>query len=780
MPYLHQKKTIPKRLIITIGVVLFYAAFSALWVIAPDKLLTFVVDSAAIQGGIDLEKSVIFVTITSSLLYLLLKDWGKTLVNPAIVRGDAFNTADISLKESLVHTQSLVDSALDGVISMDRDGRIIGWNPQASHIFGYSVEQALGCEVAELIVPPRYRKAHRQGIARFLNADTPTIINTRIEVFGMRRNVSEFPMELSITAVERQGEYFFSAYVRDLTERKQAETELRIAATAFESQEAMAITDANQVILKVNQAFTLTTGYSAEEAIGKTPAILKSGRHDKKFYGAMWETLNRDKFWQGEIWNRRKDGEQYPERLSISAVTDSNGEISNYVAVFVDITEHKKSEETIHNLAFYDPLTGLPNRRLLIERLHQAMNFSTRHINHGAILFIDLDNFKELNDIKGHDIGDLLLVEVAKRLQCCACSSDTVACLGGDDFVVVLEELSIEIDQAATQAESFAEKIRIAINQPFDLNGLKYHNSSSIGISLFRNHEINVDDLLKHADTAMYQAKRSGRNTIRFFDPATHAAMETRIALGTDLRLALPGNQFRLYYQMQVDNTGKIIGAEVLIRWQHPELGLVPPIQFIPLTEESGLIVPIGQWVLETACAQIKRWECDISTRHLQLAVNVSALQFRQPDFVEQVCAVLETTAIKPSNLKLELTESLVLEDVNDTITKIQALKEMGIHFSMDDFGTGYSSLAYLSKLPLDQLKIDQSFVYNIGINHSDAVIVQTIIGMANNLDMEVIAEGVETEQQRDFLERNGCTHYQGYLFGKPVPLEEFEQLLHR
>jgi diguanylate cyclase (GGDEF)-like protein/PAS domain S-box-containing protein len=571
---------------------------------------------------------------------------------------------------------------------------------------------------------------------------------------------------------------FFSAYIRDITERKLFENELRIAATAFESHEAMLITNANQIILKVNQAFTRITGYSAEEAIGKTPAMLKSGNQDKQFYDAMWVALNRDKFWQGEIWNRRKDGELYPEWLSISAVTDAGGQICNYVAAFADTTAIKKSEETIHNLAFYDPLTKLPNRRLLIERLQQALNSSTRHLNHGAILFIDLDNFKELNDIKGYDIGDLLLVEVAKRLQLCARSDDTVACLGGDDFVVVLEELSTEADQAAAQAESIAEKIRIAISQPFELQGLQHHNASSIGISLFRNHETSVDELLKHTDMAMYQAKQSGRNTIRFFDPATHVAMEAHIALGTELRQALPDNQFRLYYQMQVDSADTILGAEVLIRWQHPERGLLSPIHFIPLAEESGLIVPIGRWVLETACAQIKRWEADVNTRHLQLAVNVSALQFRQSDFVEQVCKVLEKAAINPGNLKLELTETLVLEDVNDTIAKIQALKKLGIHFSMDDFGTGYSSLSYLSRLPLDQLKIDQSFVYNIGIKPSDAVIVQTIIGMAKNLDMEVIAEGVETEQQRDFLERNGCTHYQGYLFGKPVPLEEFEQLL--
>jgi EAL domain-containing protein (putative c-di-GMP-specific phosphodiesterase class I) len=310
------------------------------------------------------------------------------------------------------------------------------------------------------------------------------------------------------------------------------------------------------------------------------------------------------------------------------------------------------------------------------------------------------------------------------------------------------------------------------------LQGHEYHGSPSVGISLFRGHEHPVDELLKRADNAMYQAKRSGRNAIRFFDPATHAAMEVRIALEADLRRAVPENQLRLYYQMQVDHTGHIIGAEVLLRWQHPQRGLVPPLHFIPLAEESGLILPIGHWVLETACVKLKAWESVPSARHLQLAVNVSARQFRQADFVEQVCAVLDATDIDPSRLKLELTESLVLDNVDDTITKMLALKTIGVRFSMDDFGTGYSSLAYLSQLPLDQVKIDQSFVRNIGVKPTDAVIVQTIIGMANNLGLNVIAEGVETLEQRDFLERNGCPNYQGYLFGKPVPVGEFESSL--
>lgn len=443
-------------------------------------------------------------------------------------------------------------------------------------------------------------------------------------------------------------------------------------------------------------------------------------------------------------------------------------------------SQRKQAVNEIERLAFYDPLTGLPNRRLLYDRLEHILAASARHQNYGAVLFIDLDHFKTINDTKGHNVGDLLLIEVASRLQACVSAGETVARLGGDDFVVILEELDEELLQAAAQAEAAGEKIRVIISQPFSLQGYAYHCSASIGISLFRNHENTVDELFQRADTAMYQAKDAGRDTLRFFDASMQAALEDRMALEKDLHSALAEKQFRLYYQMQVDHSGQIIGAEALIRWQHPQRGLLLPMQFIPLAEETGLIVLIGQWVLETACAQLKGWEADPLTAALQLAVNVSARQFAQPDFVEQVRQTLHRHGLDPDQLKLELTETLVLDNINDTIVKMHALRRAGVRFSMDDFGTGYSSLAYLTQLPLDQLKIDQSFVRNIGVNYSDAVIVQTIIGMAGNLGMEVIAEGVETEEQRAFLEKHGCVLCQGNLFGRPVAVGEFEESLKR
>ncbi len=567
----------------------------------------------------------------------------------------------------------------------------------------------------------------------------------------------------------------FNSMMVVLEEREDA---LRVAAIAFEIEEGMIVTDSNEEIIRVNRVFTELSGYSAEEAIGKNLSMLKSDRQDAEFYPRMREILHRDNYWQGEIWNRRKNEEIYPEWLTITAVVGKDGKITNYICAFFDITERKQAEEKIHNLAFYDPLCQLPNRRLLFDRLHQAVTTSARNQTCAALLFIDLDNFKILNDTRGHDIGDLLLIEVGQRLRTCIRDNDTLARLGGDEFVVLLEGLSEDRTQAAVQARGVGEKMLKAINQPYMLKDIEQYSSTSIGISLFANYRQNLDDLLKQSDTAMYAAKKSGRNTLRFFDPAMQEALEIRSQLEAGMRKALPKHEFRLYYQVQVDSEQRPIGAEALIRWEHPEQGMISPALFIPVAEDTGLILPLGLWVLQTACAQLKEWESNPLTRELSLAVNVSARQFRQPGFVRQVSEEIEQNTINPSRLKLELTESTVLENVADTIAKMHALKLIGVRFSMDDFGTGYSSLAYLTQLPLDQLKIDQSFVRNIGTKSTDSMIVQTIIGMANNLGIEVIAEGVETHAQRDFLWGAGCRLYQGYLFGRPVPVKEFTALL--
>lgn len=555
--------------------------------------------------------------------------------------------------------------------------------------------------------------------------------------------------------------------------------ERNLLAEVFEgSYSGAMLTDADGHVIEINPAFTRITGYSIDEVHGKNPHLLASGHHDHDFYLELWRDIKINGHWQGEIWNRRKDGEVYPEWLSINAVRDKTGRVINYVGMFSDISKHKKAEEEIHHLAFYDPLTDLPNRRLMLERLRQAMAIGARSEQHGAVLFIDLDNFKTINDTKGHDIGDKLLVEVAKRLGSCVRDGDTVARLGGDEFVIVLETLSPNADEAAAQAVIVAEKIHSALNQPYQLDEHNYHSTPSIGIILFFGHQDSLDDLLKHADTAMYQAKLAGRNAIRFYDPAMQAAIEARADLETELRLAFDTQQFCLHYQIQVDGLGHPVGAEALLRWEHPEHGLISPAQFIPMCEETGLIVPIGLWVLQTACAQLKAWQDGVLTRDLTLAVNVSAKQFRQAGFVSRVQHVLRESAVRASHLKLELTESVILENVEDTISKMREIKNLGVDFAMDDFGTGYSSLQYLKRLPLDQIKIDQSFVRDIATDPNDAAIVQTIIAMTQALGLDVIAEGVETEEQHRFLSQRGCHVFQGYLFGKPVPLEQFEALL--
>jgi len=570
----------------------------------------------------------------------------------------------------------------------------------------------------------------------------------------------------------------FSRWLRRLidgyrAERLRTDADLRVAATAFEAQEGIFVTDADQHILRVNRSFTRITGFSAEEAIGRKPDLLASGRHDAAFYGAMHQSLNTVGSWSGEVWNRRKSGEVYPEWLTISAVKSAKGEVTHYVSTLTDITQRKAAEDEIRNLAFFDPLTQLPNRRLLMDRLQQALVSSQRSGRRGAVMFIDLDNFKLVNDSLGHDKGDELLREVGRRLASVLREGDTVARLGGDEFVVMLEDLTPRAGEAAAHCRRLGEKILAEISRSYELAGQSVAGSCSIGVTLFGEGPSSADELMKQADLAMYQAKAEGRNALRFFDPQMQTSVMAHMALDKDLRQALALGQLELLYQPQFKLDGRMVGAEALVRWRHPARGLVSPADFIPLAEETGLIVPIGQWVLTSACQALASWVDDPAREPLCLSVNVSGRQLRQPDFVQRILDTLADTGAPAHRLKLELTESLLLDNKEDTIHKMTALKAHGVGFSLDDFGTGYSSLAYLKRLPLDQLKIDQSFVHDVADDPKDAAIVRTVVALAESLGLNVIAEGVETPLQRDCLAAHGCTHYQGYLYGRPCPLQD-------
>ncbi|MCW8884246.1 MAG: EAL domain-containing protein [Motiliproteus sp.] len=581
--------------------------------------------------------------------------------------------------------------------------------------------------------------------------------------------------DAAITALfdEQETVQCYIVQATDTTERKHAQAEMELTAQIFEQgSEGIIICNADGEMVMVNRAMCEITGYSSEELLGKNPKVLSSGRHDPDFYSNMWIQIKEQGHWQGEVWNRRKNGEVFPEWLSISTVYGDQQEVSHYIGIINDISQHKQAEEHIRHLAHYDALTDLPNRTLLNDRINQGISRAIREQHRMAVLFLDLDRFKKVNDSLGHQFGDELLIEVAGRLKSTVRGEDTVSRLGGDEFILLLPEVT------GDGAAQVAEKILEVIAAPFQIREHELNITPSIGIAIYPDNGQSVDELLQCADSAMYRAKQNGRNMFRMFQPEMKLHTSRALQLDNALRRAISNNELSVYYQPQVSlEDDRIIGCEALLRWHHPDLGMVPPSEFIPIAEESGQILAIGDWVLNQAVKQNVNWQ-RAGYPPLVVAVNLSAAQFRHYNLTDRVQEVLDEAGLEPRLLELELTESMTMDDVDSAIRIMDRLHHQGVRLSVDDFGTGYSSLSHLKRFRVHRLKIDQSFVRDISHDVDDESIITAVIRLANSLNLKTLAEGVETHDQLDFLRQQGCDEIQGYLVSKPVPAEEFEQLL--
>jgi diguanylate cyclase (GGDEF)-like protein/PAS domain S-box-containing protein len=704
---------------------------------------------------------------------LLLDESGR--VNGLLASGEDITErkrAEQALRDSRENLHRLLDSMAEAAYGVDFDGNCTFVNRAFLKILGYQDEnEVLGKRAHTLI-----HHSHADGSAHPENECkmrrsylTNEAINVSDEVFWRKDGVA-IPVEYWSNPIIADGVVVGTiATFVDITERKRVEAQLGLAAQVFEqSGEGIMITDAQCNIVMINQAFTTVTGYSEAEVMGQNPRMLSSGRHDRAFYGAMWEAIATQGRWQGEVWNRRKDGSLYPELLSIIRVFDKKGEVSHYIGISSDITQHKAAQERIQRLAHFDPLTGLPNRALLNDRISHEFSVAQRHHTQVVVMFVDLDHFKNVNDTLGHRIGDALLIAVATRLKSTVRDVDTVSRQGGDEFVLILP------DTDADGAAHVAGKLLEAFAQPYQIESFELTVTLSIGIAIYPGDGENFEVLAKSADAAMYRAKHDGRNTYRFFTMEMQARSAQNLHMENALRRALERNQLLLHYQPQISlRDGRIIGVEALLRWQHPELGMIPPADFIPLAEESGQILKIGEWVLRSAVRQIKAW-MDDGLVPMVMAVNLSAVQFRHPHLPELVTQILDEEKLAPQYLELELTEGVAMDDAPAAIAVMDRLHARGIRMSIDDFGTGYSSLSYLKRFKVYKLKIDQSFVRDIGNDPEDRAIVVAIIGLASSLGLQTIAEGVETEGQLAFLREQGCDEVQGYFYSKPLTAESF------
>ena len=682
----------------------------------------------------------------------------------------ARHKAERELRSSEARANLILETAPVAMLVTDEQGRIVQTNWRANELFGYPAS-VLRTLTVEALVPEASRSHHAGLRQEFGRRGEARMMGRGCEVYALRSDGRQFPAEIGLGPIEIDGHPHVIVSVADITEQKQTQRQMELAASAFENMaEAIMVTDAENRIISVNRAFTEITGYEFEEVEGKDPKLLSSGHHEPGFFQSLWSALRENGSWRGEIWNRRKGGALYLEWLTITIIRDHSERINRYVGVFADITEQRAAMDRIEYLAHHDPMTGLPNRALLGDRLQQYLLQAERSNEPIAVIFLDLDRFKTVNDSLGHSVGDELLREVAERLRRCVRESDTVARLGGDEFVVVLPEVE--------DAEGVTRVVRAIIeivSRPMEISGNAIQMTPSIGISLYPQDGSNVNTLLKNADNAMYHAKSAGRSTYCYFSAEMNVRARERFRIETELRDALINQEFVLYYQKQVDSFScAIVGAEALLRWQHPQRGLLAPGQFLEVAEESGLIVPIGQWVLQEACRQSKLW---LQSGHpLRIAVNLSAKQFKQGmGVLTMVTEALEETALPGCFLELELTESLLVEPNNETLSTLHGLKALGVRLSLDDFGTGYSSLSYLKRYPINQLKIDKGFVDGVSNDPDDRAITEAVIALARSLKLDTVAEGVETEAQLATLRELGCGKIQGYYFGRPVPPSEFK-----
>ncbi|HYD96535.1 MAG TPA: EAL domain-containing protein [Noviherbaspirillum sp.] len=667
--------------------------------------------------------------------------------------------------------RGLAENSVVGVY-IAQDGRFHFANAKMAHMFGYTPEEMTGSVSVLDLVPEDDRLLVEMNVERRLRGDARGV---HYERRARRRDGAIFDVEVFGSTMELNSRTATIGIMLDITERKKAETSMQLAAMVYaHSSEGMTITDANGFIVDVNPAFTKITGYPREEAVGRRISMLRSGRHDRAFYEDMWHALTTTGQWQGEIWNRRKSGELYAEWLTINTSYTPDGLVYRRIALFSDITQKKKTDELVWTQANFDTLTQLPNRLMFRDRLEQEIRKAHRAGLSMALMFIDLDRFKEVNDTLGHGVGDILLKQAALRLTNCVRESDTVARLGGDEFTMILGELSSEAD-----AERIAQDVLNRLAEPFVLGEEIAYVSASVGITFYPQDGTEADDLLKNADQAMYAAKEEGRNRYHYFTPSMQEKAQMRRRLASDLHKAVTHRQLRVYYQPIVDlRTGKIRKAEALVRWQHPVRGLVSPADFIPIAEDTGQIVEIGNWVFYEAAQQLAKWRQVIPD--FQISVNTSPAQYRKgrvghESWFERV----DNLDFPLGGIIVEITESLLLETTDAIKAQLQGLRDAGIKVSLDDFGTGYSSLSYLSRIDIDYLKIDRAFATGLSEGSENMVLYEAMIVMAHKLGIEVVAEGVETEEQRRLLEKMGCDYVQGFLFSRPIPAEQFEQFIH-